>query len=95
MLINKIMSEIKYIFICENFTICTGINNVQYGIEIKLKELFLNKDALEVLKLITIMCDVNKPDYTFEWVSETLLDTFIVADENNEEVNGKIPVRHS
>ncbi len=61
------MSEIEYLFVTENLTICSGIDNVKDGIETNLKDLVFNKKALEALDLVSIMCDLTKPDYTFEW----------------------------
>ena len=81
------MSKIKYLFISKEYTICSGIDNVENGIEINLKGLFLNLKALEVLSLVSIMCDLSKPDYTFRWYCSYLSQFVMKESEERNNYN--------
>ena len=81
------MSEIKYLFISKEYTICSGIDNVENGIEINLKDLFLNQKALEVLNLVSIMCDLSKPDYTFKWYCSYFAQFIMPESKQRNEYN--------
>ena len=77
----------KYIFITKEYTICTGISNITHGIELKLRDLVLNKKALDVLGLVSIMCDTDKPERTFKWYCSYLAQFAMKECEDRERFN--------
>lgn len=71
------MPKIEYIYIDNEYTICTGIPNIENNIELNLKDLVFSKKALKILNLPTIMCDLINPDDTFERYCSYLAKFFI------------------